>query len=55
MVDKSKTFKKNAKQLKKAMCWRKYRLYIFGGIICAIIIIAILLIIIIPIAIKFSD
>ncbi|ELP89235.1 vesicle-associated membrane protein, putative [Entamoeba invadens IP1] len=49
MVDKANTFKKQSHQLKKAMCWRKWKLYIIGGSIAAIVIIVILIVIIVPI------
>lgn len=49
MVDKANTFKKQSKQMKKAMCWRKWKLYIIVGTVIAIIIIVLAIIILVPV------
>jgi hypothetical protein len=46
----SKDFEQKSTQVKRAMCWQKYRLYIGT----TIIVIVILLVLIVPIALSFS-
>ncbi|EDR25749.1 vesicle-associated membrane protein, putative [Entamoeba histolytica HM-1:IMSS-B] len=54
MVEKANTFKKQSHQMKKAMCWRKWKLWIIIGVIAAIIIAVIVVVVIIPIIKKFT-
>ncbi|KAL7713336.1 Vesicle-associated membrane protein [Entamoeba marina] len=55
MVDKATLFKKESKQMKKAMCWRKYKLWILIGTVVIIILIVIFIAIAIPVINLFKD